>query len=158
MTKSKLFAFTGSIGLMAVAGVALAATSYTPPTLVVSKPVQPASSIAPAGALRVPFTAFNLTAVGSDIVVDSITVVQSGVADDEAFDGILLLSNGEPLTDDEPLRDQTVVFAEGFTVRRGETLHLMVAANMAEDVEAFDGQRPQFTVMDIKASAPIEVH
>jgi hypothetical protein len=158
MNKSKLLAFVGGSTLLAIAGVALAATSYAPATLVVSKPAQPASGIAPAGALRVRFTAFNLTAIGSDIMVDSVTVVQSGVADDEAFDGILLLVNGEAATDDKPLRDQTVTFTDGLLIPRGETFHLMVAANMAEDLEEFDGQMPRFTVTDIKASTPIEIH
>ncbi len=129
---------------------ALAAAS--PPTLLVSAGTQPQNSLALAGALRVPFTAVRLTAVGGDITVSELSVRQSGVASEDVFDGIVLLDEaGEPLTDDESLEDGMIVFTDVLLIPKGTSRTIMVAANMAEDLAEFEGQKPALSIVDIRA-------
>lgn len=155
MDKSKSFAIITSVLILSIAYVAYAQTSQTfaPSSLVVTKPVQPVSGIAPAGALHVPFTNVDLTARGTDIIVNDITIVRTGVADDEAFDDILLLNpDGEEVGEGSLDDDHMVHFTDPIYIPRNTTLRLTVAANMVDDLEEFEGQIPSFTIMNISAS------
>lgn len=157
MNKSKWFAIVISVFVLSVAYVAYAQT-FDPSSLVVTKPVQPVNSIAPAGALHVPFTNVDLTARGTDIIVNDITVVRTGVADDEAFDDILLLdSNGEEVGSGSLDDDHTVHFTDPIYIPRNTTLRLTVAANMVDDLSEFEGQIPSFTITNISASGYLKL-
>ena len=158
MNKSKWFAIIISAFVLSTACIAYAQTSFDPPTLVVTKPAQPISGIAPAGALHVPFTTVDLTARGSDIIVDDITVERIGAADDEAFEDILLVSSDGEVIDEGSLDDEHIVhFTEPIYITRNTALRLTVAANMAESLEEFDGHIPSFTIIGISASGYIKV-
>lgn len=161
MNKSKWFALIISILLLSGTYVAYAQAQnlFERSTLVVTNPKQPASSIAPSGALHVPFTKVDLTARGTDIIVNEITVVRSGPADEEAFDEILLLdSNGEELGSGSFDGEHTIHFTDAIYIPRDTTLHLTVAANMVEDLEEFAGQASSFTITAIQASGFLPVN
>lgn len=161
MNKSKWFALIFvSIPLLAFALVTYAAEIYYDlPTLVVTKPAQPVSAIAPSGALHVPFTRADLTARGGDIIVEDITVVKNGPSDDEAFEDIVLLdSEGEELGEGSLDDEHTIHFTGPIYIPRNTTLRLTVAANIVEDLEEFEGQISSFTITDIKASGVIPVN
>lgn len=167
MNKSKWFALIISILLLSGTYVAYAQTQnqnqnqnhFERSTLVITNPKQPVSSIAPSGALHVPFTKVDLTARGTDIIVNEITVVRTGPADDGAFDEILLLdSNGEELGDGSLDDEHTVHFTEAIYIPRDTTVHLIVAANMVEDLAEFAGQASSFTITDIQASGFLPVN
>ncbi|MBY0473177.1 hypothetical protein K2Q00_02745 [Patescibacteria group bacterium] len=147
MNKSKLFAIIISSVVLGTAGIVYAQTYSAhgagSPVLEITKPAQPVSSIAPIGAQRVPFTKVDLTARGTDIQVDEITVIQTGFANDDALEDILFLdSDGEEIT--VPI-----------VIPVGTTLHLTVAANIADDAEEFAGQAPSLTITNISASGII---
>ncbi|MBY0294376.1 hypothetical protein K2Q08_03545 [Patescibacteria group bacterium] len=147
MNKSKLFALIIGIVGLGLAGAVYAKTYSAhgsgSPVLEITKPAQPMTGIAPIGAQRVPFTKVDLTARGTDIQIDEITVAQTGFADDDALEDILFLdSNGEEIT--VPI-----------IIPIGTTLHLTVAANIADDAEEFAGQVPSLTITNISASGII---
>ena len=60
-------------------------------TAVVAAAAQPANTIAPAGASRVPFTAFTVTANGAPVTVNSVTVMRQGPSVDTDFSGVVLI-------------------------------------------------------------------
>jgi len=106
----------------------------------------------------VPFTNVDLTARGTDIIVNDVTVVRTGIADDEAFDDILLLnSNGEEVGEGSLDDDHTVHFTDPIYIRRNTTLRLTVAANMIDDLSEFEGQIPSFTITNISASGYLKL-
>lgn len=160
MNKRKLFAIIISIIGLGTAG-AVYAQAYSAfgsgtPMLVVTKPDQPALGIAPVGAQRVPFTKVDLTARGTDIQVDTITVVRTGFADDGAFEEIVLLdSDGEEIGEGSLDEEHTVHFTDPIFIPKDTTLHLTVAGNMADDPEEFAGQVPSLTITNISASGII---
>src|SRR3989344_1483486 len=59
--------------------------------LVVTAGTQPANTLAPASAARVPFTKVTLTAGAGDVTVNSFTIQRTGLAQDENFGGVVLL-------------------------------------------------------------------
>ena len=155
MHKRKWFALIIGLSFFSLAAVAYASTTtyFDPSELVVSVPAQPVSSIVPSGALHVPFTKFDLSARGTDIIVTSITVIRVGPADDAAFEDIELLDgDGNVLADGSLDDDHTVEFTEPLHIPRDTTLHITVAANMAEDLSEFDGQMSRFVVTQIAAT------
>ncbi|HWB34372.1 MAG TPA: peptidoglycan-binding domain-containing protein [Candidatus Paceibacterota bacterium] len=58
---------------------------------VVSAAAQPANAIAPQGASRVPYTAFTVTANGSNVTLNSVTVQRQGPSLDTDFSGVVLV-------------------------------------------------------------------
>lgn len=158
MNKSKSFAIIISVLFAGVSCVAYAQTSFDPPALVVTKPVQPVSGIVPSGALHVPFTNVDLTARGTDIIVHDITVVRTGPADDRAVDEVLLLDpNGEVLGDGSLDDEHAIHFSGPIYITRDTTLRLTVAANISEELDEFDGQVLTLAVTSISASGYIAV-
>src|SRR4051812_18839170 len=143
MNKRKSFAIILSAPILVVTAVAYAQTRYDPPTLVVTKPAQPAPTIAVTSALHVPFTNFDLTARGADIIVHEVVVQKGGISDSGVFGDIVLLdSKGEELGSDSLNSDDEAHFTDDIYIPQNTTLHLTVAANMADDLTEFDGQMP----------------
>ncbi len=77
--------------------VCAGSVTTTPPTgtgsgtAVVSAAAQPANTIAPKGAARVPFTAFTVTANGAPVTLNSVTVQRQGPSVDTDFAGVVLI-------------------------------------------------------------------
>ncbi len=135
----------------------------TPPTtgtvgLNISASQQPAVSLAPQGASRVPFTRLALTAgSGGDVTVNGITVERTGLANDAVFSGIVLLDeSGIQIGIAKTLNSnhQTVV-GEPFTIRAGQTRNLTIAGNMNTNLSPYSGQVASLTVIGVNTSAPI---
>jgi hypothetical protein len=127
---------------------------------------QPPATLAPQSAARVPFVKAILTAsADGDVSVKSITVERKGLADDAAFDGILLLdADGTQIGLSKTLSSEhKVVLNEPFTVRAGTSKTVIVAANMASSLTNQAGQVAKLAIVavdagtsNVNASFPIE--
>ena len=157
MHKRNIFALA-ICALFVSVGFAYAATPAPGPRLFVSAPSQPRNGLAVAGARQIPFTRFELAAVGGDVTIDSIRIRQTGPTPDDAIDDIVLLdSDGEEIADGSLGLDHEVTFDEPFTISDGTVAHLTVAADMAEDLDEYEGQIVTLSVVGISASHFIRV-
>lgn len=134
-------------------------TTTTGTGLTVSAGVQPANSLAPQGASRVPFTRFTLTAGNDgDVTVNSVTVQRTGLGADAAFAGVVLIdeSTGIQLGTAKTFNSnhQTNVGAV-MTVPRGTSKSFLIAGNMASSLSAYTGQAPSIAVVAINTSANV---
>ena len=126
--------------------------------LSVSSATQPAASLAPDSAARVPFTNFTVTA-GSDgaVTLDSVVVKRVGLAANASFSGVVLLdSNGVQLGTAKTLNsnDQATI-GESVTVPAGQSRTFTVAGNMASDNSARTGQVAGLDVVAVNTSAAV---
>ncbi|MFM2357526.1 MAG: hypothetical protein RJA61_263 [Candidatus Parcubacteria bacterium] len=153
VTRAKLNTMGGSTGstggTTVIPGVA--------GTLTVSAASQPAASLAPQSAARIPFTRITLTAGGTDVTVNSVTVERTALAADAAFSGIVLLDqNGIQLGTAKTLNsNHQAVIGEAFTVPAGTSRTYTVAGNMASDLSTRAGQVAALTVVGINTSATV---
>ncbi len=130
----------------------------TPGTLAVSAGSQPANSLAPQGASRVPFTNFTLTNTSSAAVtVNGITVTRTGLASDAVFSGIVLLDQnglqiGTPRTFDT---NHMATIGETMTLQPGQTMTFTVAGNMASSLSSYAGQVAALQVTGVNTSSTV---
>jgi hypothetical protein len=136
-------------------------TPTTPATgtgISVAAGVQPAASLAPESASRVPFTRFTLTAGNDgDVSVNSVTVQREGLAHDAVFAGIVLLDeNGQQIGIAKTLNSnhQTSI-GDPFIVPRGTTRTFTVAGNMVSNLDSYAGEVPVLSVVGINTSAAV---
>lgn len=104
---------------------------------------QPPAAIVPEGAARVPFVTAVLTAsADGDVTVKSLTVERKGIADDAAFDGVLLIdSDGAQIGTAKTLTSEhKVVLTESFVVKAGTSKTVTIAANMVASLDNYSGQ------------------
>jgi hypothetical protein len=130
------------------------------PGISVSAGVQPANSLAPAGAERVPFTTFKITNNSSAAVtINGVNVMRTGLADDAVFNngGVVLIDeNGTQLGVQRTLNsDHTVVAGDPFVVNPGQTKTITVAGNMNTTLTAYSGEVVSLSVTGIQTSAPV---
>lgn len=96
---------------------------------------QPANSLAPQGANRVPFTTFTLTAGNDgDVSVNGVTVQRTGLAADADFAGVVLVDNTTGMQLDIAKTfnsNHQATIGGSFIVPRGTTRSFTVAGNMA---------------------------
>lgn len=125
--------------------------------LTVAAATQPANSLAPQSASRVPFTKVTLTAGSSDVGVNSITVERSGLGEDAVFAGIVLLDeNGIQIGIAKTLNsNHQAVIGEPFTVKAGTTRTLTVAGNMASSLSTRAGQVVGLNVVSVNTSGTV---
>lgn len=114
----------------------------------------PASSIAVENALRVPFTKFTLTAgADGDIVVDTITIQRVGLGQDAAFAGVDLvdLETNTPINETAKTfnSDHKASYTDDITVSAGKTKSFLLAGNMAASLDAYAGETPALSVVDV---------
>lgn len=130
----------------------------TPGTLAVSAGSQPANSLAPAGASRVPFTNFTLTNTSSNAVtINGIMVTRVGLASDAVFSGIVLLDQnglqiGTPRTFDT---NHMATIGETMTLQPGQTMTFTVAGNMNSTLTSYAGQVAALQVTGINTSSTV---
>jgi len=126
-------------------------------TLTVSAASQPSASLAPQSAARIPFTRVTLTAGGSDVTVNSITVERTGLAQDSAFSGVVLLDqNGLQIGVAKTLNsNHQVVVGEAFVVPAGTSRTYTIAGNMNASLTNFAGQVASLTVVGINTGATV---
>lgn len=110
----------------------------------VAAAAQPANSLAPNSASRLPFTNFTLTNnTGAQVTVNSITVKKTGSADEAVFSGVVLVdtANSVQIGTSKTLNanDEANV-GEPFTMNPGESRAFTVAGNMAASLTSYAGQ------------------
>lgn len=135
-------------------------TTPTPETvtshLIVAPSGQPSPTLAPPGALFVPFTRFSLTAGSEDVEVKNITVARVGAGQDQAFDYIGLLDGeGTEVTFGYLNSTHQTVMRDSITIPAHTTETFTIVGGMISDVTDYDGQMPQLALVSLEASAPL---
>jgi hypothetical protein len=119
---------------------------------------QPANSLAPEGASRVPFTTFTLTNSSNvAVTVNGVTVQRTGLGSNSVFSGIVLVdSNNVQIGNSKTLNsnDQATV-GDTFTIQPGQSMTLTVAGNMAASLDAFSGQIVSLSVVGVNTTATV---
>lgn len=141
-------------------GTGTGSTPTTPATggaLTVSMASQPANSLAPQSASRIPFTTLTLTAGASDVTVNSLTVERTGLAQNAVFSGVVLLdSNGMQIGVAKTLNSNNqAMVGEPFTVKAGTSMTVTVAGNMASSLSSYAGQVVGLNVIAVNTSATV---
>lgn len=134
-------------------------TTPTGTGLVVAAAAQPANSLAPQGVARVPFTTFTLSNTsGAAVTVTGITVQRTGLANDSAFTGIVLVDNSNMTqvgTSKTFNSNHQAVVGDTFTLNAGETKSFTVAGNMAANLSTFAGQVASLSVVGVNTTATV---
>jgi len=134
-------------------------TTPTPGTgLTVSSPAQPAVSLAPASAARLPFTKVTFTAgADGDVTVNSLVVERGGLSQDAAFSGVVLLDeNGTQVGIAKTLNSQhQATLSESFVVKAGTSRTMTIAANMASNTASYAGEVAMFSLVAVNTSATV---
>lgn len=136
-------------------------TGGTTPTgagITVAAAAQPANSLAPKGAVRVPFTNFTLTNnSGAAVTVNGVTVERTGLGQDAAFAGVVLVdsSNVQIGTSKTLNSNHQAVVGDVFTLMPGETKTLTVAGNMATPLTSYTGQVVGLSVVGVNTTATV---
>lgn len=125
--------------------------------LTVSAGSQPANSLAPQSAARVPFTTVVLAAGSSDVTVNSITVERVGLGQDAVFSGVVLLnSDGTQIGIAKTLNsNHQAMVGEPFVVKAGTSQTVTVAGNMASSLSSYAGQVVGLNVVAVNTSASV---
>ncbi|MBU3926019.1 peptidoglycan-binding protein [Patescibacteria group bacterium] len=124
----------------------------------VSSATQPSASIAVESAARMPFTKVTLTAgTDGDVVVNSIQVERTGLAQDAVFAGVVLLDeNGQQLGIEKTFNsDHKTTIGEAFTVKAGQSRTMTIAGNMAATLDSYAGQVAFLSVVGVNTSATV---
>ncbi len=119
---------------------------------------QPANSLAPAGASRVPFTRFTLTAGNDgDVSVSGVTIQRTGLGSDAVFSGVILVdeATGNQLGTAKTFNsNHQATIGEAMTIPRGTTRTFLVAGNMAA-ASGHSGEAPSISVVAINTTATV---
>jgi hypothetical protein len=119
---------------------------------------QPANSLAPQGAARVPFTTFTLTNNGTNVAtVNGVTVQRTGLGQDAVFSGVVLVdSNNVQIGTSKTFNsNHQATVGDTFTLNPGETKTLTVAGNMSASLGAYAGQVVSISVVGVNSSATV---
>ncbi len=119
---------------------------------------QPANSLAPQGASRVPFTTFTLTNnTASAVTINGITVQRTGLANDAAFAGIVLVdSNGLQVGVSRTLNSQDqATIGDTITLNAGQSATYTVAGDMEASLAAYSGQVAGISVIGVNTTVPV---
>ncbi len=133
-------------------------TPTTGTGLSVSAGAQPANALAPAGALRIAFTNFTVTA-GSDgdVTLSSVVVERQGVAADASFSGVVLIDNstGVQVGTTRTLNsNHQATIGDTIVIPRGTSKTFVVAANRTS-AGTHGGEIASFAVVAINTSATV---
>ena len=123
----------------------------------VSAGAQPAASLAPQSAARVPFTKFTVSAGASPITVNSATIERTGLANDAVFSGIVLLDeSGIQLGIAKTLNsNHTTIVGEPVVINAGSSRTFTVAGNMNASLSAYAGQVASLSVVSVNTSGTV---
>ncbi len=127
-------------------------------TLRVEAGLQPSASLFPVSSVRVPFTVVKLTApAGSDVTVNSLTVERTGLAQDTAFSGVLLLDeSGVQVGISRTLNSlHQVLLNEPFVVKAGTTRTMTLAGNAQTSNNSLAGQIAYLSLTAVNSSLPV---
>ena len=130
----------------------------TGPGITVSAAAQPANSLAPKKAIRVPFTNITLTNnTGAAVTITGVTVQRTGLAADAAFASVVLIdSNGLQIGNTQTWNsNHTAIIGGTFTLAAGSSMQYTVAGNMATDETAYAGQVASIAVTGVNTSVAV---
>lgn len=133
-------------------------TGTTGGTLMVGATAQPANSLAPEGASRVPFTNFTLTNTSNTAVtISGVTVQRTGLAADAVFSGVVLIdSNGQQIGVSRTFgSDHRTTIGENMTIQPGQSMTYTVAGNMAADLDSYSGQVVSLAVVGVNTLSTV---
>ncbi len=152
VTRAKLNSMGGTVTVPTVPG-----TNPQGGSLSVSAGSQPANSLAPQSAARIPFTTVVLTAGSSDVTVNSITVERSGLAQDAIFAGIVLLkSDGTQIGIAKTLNsNHQAMVGEPWVIKAGTSQTVTIAGNMSSSLTNYAGQVAGLNVIAVNTSASV---
>lgn len=144
------------------AGSTTGNTGTTTPTgagVTVGTATQPANSLAPENASRVPFTTFTLTNTsGAAVTINGITVERTGLGSDSVFSGVVLVDNNSSTqigTSKTLNSNHQAVIGDTFTLNAGETKTFTVAGNMGATLDSYAGQVVSLSVVGINTTATV---
>ncbi|MEK7628601.1 MAG: hypothetical protein AAB421_04280 [Patescibacteria group bacterium] len=125
----------------------------------VSAVAQPANSLAPQGASRVPFTNFTLTnSSGAAVTVTGITVQRTGLAQDAVFSGLVLVDSANSVqvgTSKTLNSNHQAIVGDTFTMAAGESKTFTVAGNMAASLSSYSGQVVGVSVVGVNTGGTV---
>ncbi|OGN27178.1 MAG: hypothetical protein A2941_03310 [Candidatus Yanofskybacteria bacterium RIFCSPLOWO2_01_FULL_49_17] len=127
-------------------------------TLRVDAGVQPGASLFPVNSVRVPFTVVKFTAPsGQDVTINSLTVERTGLAQDTAFSGVLLLDEtGVQVGISRTLNSvHQVLLNEPFVVKSGTTRTMTLAGNAQTSNNSLAGQIAYLSLVSVNSSLPV---
>jgi hypothetical protein len=133
-------------------------TTPTGPGISVTAGAQPANSLAPQNASRVPFTTFTLTNnTGAAVTITGVSVQRTGLAQDAVFAGVVLVdSNGLQYGNSQTFNSNHQATVGGtFTLQAGQSMTYTVAGNMAANEAAYAGQVAGISVVGVNTSVPV---
>ncbi|PIP87371.1 hypothetical protein COW81_00650 [Candidatus Campbellbacteria bacterium CG22_combo_CG10-13_8_21_14_all_36_13] len=161
----------GYFGPISQAKYAMVAGGTTPPVdggttppatpgtgLTVSAATQPAVTLAPANAARLPFTRVTFTAGNDgDVTVNSLVVQRGGLSQNAAFAGIVLLDeNGTQVGVAKTLNSENqATLSEPFVVKAGQSRTMTIAANMASSLTSYAGEVASLSLVAVNSSATV---
>ncbi len=118
---------------------------------------QPANSLAPQSASRIPFTTVVLSAGSSDVTVNSITVERVGLMQDAVLAGAVLLDqNGLQIGIAKTLNsNHQAMVGEPFVIPAGTSKTVTIAGNMNSTLTNYAGQVGGLNVVAVNTSASV---
>ncbi|HEY4482888.1 MAG TPA: hypothetical protein VI953_01810 [Candidatus Paceibacterota bacterium] len=123
----------------------------------VSAAAQPANSLAPESAARVPFTNFTVTAGAQDATLNSVVVERQGLGADAAFDSVVLIDEtGAQVGNSKTLNsDHRATIGENVVIKAGTSRTFTVAGNMVADNSGRAGQVASLALVAVNASGSV---
>ena len=126
-----------------------------PTQLTITPETQPASTIVPQGATRVPFTRFRLSVVGNTaLTINGVNIQMTGVADPAVFESIVLIdNNGNILGNPQRLNSNRQAIIGGtFTMQANESRTFTIAGNMNSNLSQFQGQIAGISIIGVQTN------
>lgn len=126
--------------------------------LTVSAGTQPAASLSVQNAINVPYTRVRFTAsADGDVTVNSVTVERTGLMNDAALTGIILLDeNGNRIGLSKTLNsNHQAILTDSFVVKAGQTRELTLAGDMNSSLSSYAGQVGFLTLVAVHTSATV---
>jgi len=125
--------------------------------LTITAATQPAATLAVKSAARLPFTKVTLTAGAQDVTVTGITVERTGLANDAAFAGVVLLDEaGIQLGVAKTFNSEhKATVGDTVTIKAGTSKTFTIAGNMASNQENYAGQVAYLSVTGVTTSATV---
>jgi hypothetical protein len=139
-------------------GTGTGTTVSTGPGITITAGTQPANSLAPALANRVPFTTFTLTNnTSAAVTISGITVQRTGLAADAAFAGVVLIDqNGLQIGTARSFdSNHQATIGTPWTLQAGQSATYTVAGNMAAVETGYAGQVAGVTVVGVNTTVPV---
>jgi hypothetical protein len=133
-------------------------TTTTGPGITVTAGTQPANSLAPQLASRVPFTTFTITNnSGAAVTINGINVQRTGLAADVVFAGVELIDqNGLQIGTSRTFNsNHQAEIGSPWTLAAGASMTYTVAGNMIANEINYAGQVAGVSVIGVDTSVPV---